>query len=110
MTKEEILEKSRKEGNGKDEREQQIELKGGYLAGRVSRAILVLLIVFLKFSDAARSSYYILFLAYAVYSIFYYGYQAYHHKKRFWWVYPAFITFGVLFFLYLILKDPTILG
>ena len=110
MTKEEILEKSRKESNGKDEREQQVELKGGYLAGRVSKAILVLLIGFLKFSDASRSSYYTLFFVYSVYATFYYGYQAYHLKKRSWWVHTALIAFGGLFFLYLILRDPTILG
>ena len=34
-----------------------------------------------------------------MYATFYYGYQAYHLKKRSWWVHTALIAFGGLFFL-----------
>lgn len=64
MTREEILEKSRKESNGRDEREQQVRLKAGSIARAVGVLVNLLMVEITIIFDGSRE---IIYASWAVY-------------------------------------------
>lgn len=85
MTKEEILEKSRKENKAMDERDKDVIIKAGNLSGAVSILLACLLMIFNELTNGPKlvtdAMWSVVFTGNAVQ----FGYQAYHLKKRTYW-------------------------
>lgn len=101
MTRDEILEKSRKMNIGMDEREQKVRAEGGDIAGRVMVCIGLFLNLFNQINDGPKVVHYTIWLMVAANYAITTGYEAYHLKKRSWWLWVAFFT--VVFVLYTVL-------
>ena len=104
MTREEILEKSRRENQVMDEREQQGQAKGGSIAGRVSVALGIFFSFLNETMNGPKMVHHIVWLLVACNFVITYGYQAYHLKKRSYWIYTAFFAACAVFYIYLILE------
>lgn len=104
MTKDEILKQSRKENTGMDEREQQVRAKGGNIAGRVMLSVGVFLSFLCETKDGPALVHHVVWLMVMAYYIVTYGYEAYHLKKRSWWIWVTFCTATFAVYLYLFLR------
>ena len=104
MTRDEILKQSRKENTGLDEREQQVRAKGGDIAGRVMLSVGVFLSFLCETKDGPALVHHVVWLMVMAHYAVAYGYEAYHLKKRSWWIWVTFCAATFLFYLYLFLK------
>lgn len=103
MTREEILEKSRKENVGKDERERHVNTRSSDIAGRISLAIAILISMFIENSGGPRIVHCIVWLIVGIYKATFYAYKAYQLKKQSYWFFVAGYSIFSLVDVYLLL-------
>ena len=104
MTKEEILEKSRKENKGQDEREKQINTLSSDIAGRICLATAMLISMFIKNSGGPKIVHCIVWFIFGIYKATFYGFKAYQLKKYSYWCFVAAYSIFSLAFGYLLLR------
>lgn len=105
MTREEILAKSRKENKNMDEREVNVLVKAGNLAGSASIVLACLIAIFNVLADGPES------LNAAIWAVVWcsnaiqYGYQALYLKKRSYWFFTALFAASGLASIYAFLHS-----
>ncbi len=94
MTREEILEKSRKSAEGfPDERELEISTKASSIGGTVSIVVAMILMIINDLADGPEVVRHAIWAVYWSNQTFHYGYQAIQLQKRSYWF--ATVFFGL---------------
>ena len=105
MTKEEILEKSRKSGDGfPDEREQEITVKAGNLSGNASIVLAGLIMMVNAIADGPDVLNIAILAVVCCSNSILFGYQAFFLKKRAYWFLTVLDTTIALFCIYAFLR------
>ena len=97
MTREEILEKSRKENTVADEREQYILNKANNLGGLISIIVALFLMMINTIADGPEAVNVAIWSIYWVRFAITYGYQAFLLKKKSYWFFTVFFSLTAVF-------------
>ena len=97
MTKDEILEKSRKENTVADEREQYILNKANNLGGFISIIVALFLMMINTIADGPEAVNVAIWSIYWVRFAIIYGYQAFLLKKKSYWFFTVFFSLTAVF-------------
>ena len=97
MTKEEILEMSRKENTVADEREQYILNKANNLGGFISIIVALFLMMINTIADGPEAVNVAIWSIYWVRFAITYGYQAFLLKKKSYWFFTVFFSITAVF-------------
>ena len=104
MTRDEILEKSRKENTVADEREQYILNKANNLGSFISIIVALFLMMINTIADGPEAVNVAIWSIYWVRFAIIYGYQAFLLKKKSYWFHTVFFSLTAVFTILVFLK------
>ena len=104
MTREEVLEKSRKENTVADEREVYVLTNANSIGGFVSIIVAMLLMTINEIADGPPVVNAAIWAIYWSRMAISYCYQAFHMKKKSYWFFASFNTLAAVLSIFMFLK------